>query len=83
MHIDADRGEKYLTAREAARLLEVKTPTLYAYVSRGVVRSYRRGLSRRRLYLRREIESLRELRPARATAAPARIPFAEEWIGEK
>ena len=32
-------GEEYLTVDEAARLLGVKPATLYAYVSRGVLRS--------------------------------------------
>src|SRR2546425_11469349 len=45
-------GEEYLTVREAARLLGVKPATLYAYVSRGVLRSYRQGIKRQRLYRR-------------------------------
>ena len=80
-------GEEYLTVDEAARLMSVKPATLYAYVSRGVLRSYRQGIKRARLYRRSEIESLlhvaptaevRRSRPRRA--APADIPLAESWI---
>ena len=83
-------GEEYLTVDEAARLLGVKRATLYAYVSRGVLRSYRQGIKRQRLYRRSEIESLLRLAPSDATtgAAPRRasrwapddIPLAESWI---
>src|SRR3989454_4155419 len=45
-------GEEYLTVKEATRLLGVKPATLYAYVSRGVLRSYRQGIKRQRLYRR-------------------------------
>jgi citrate synthase len=80
-------GEEYLTVDEAARLLGIKRATLYAYVSRGVLRSYRQGIKRQRLYRRSEIESLLRLAPsgaAAADAAPRRapddIPLAESWI---
>jgi excisionase family DNA binding protein len=88
-------GEEYLTVDEAARLMGVKPATLYAYVSRGILRSYRQGIRRQRLYRRAEIEALtrvtpsaREERPLAVTnpdaAAGARkvpeIPLAESWI---
>lgn len=85
-------GEEYLTVREAARLLGVKPATLYAYVSRGVLRSYRQGIKRQRLYRRAEVEALLRLSPSAARSAkviplrPARmlrvppIPLAESWI---
>ena len=83
-------GEEYLTVDEAARLLGVKRATLYAYVSRGVLRSYRQGIKRQRLYRRAEIESLLRLAPSGAATAPAEprarrrlpddIPLAESWI---
>jgi excisionase family DNA binding protein len=69
-------GEEYLTVDEAARLLGVKTATLYAYVSRGVLRSYREGTKRRRLYRRAEVEALRRL----DRGAPPAIPPADSWI---
>jgi len=69
-------GEEFLTAKEAARLLGVKPTTLYAYVSRGIVRSYRQGIKRQRLYRRAEIEALVRLGPRRAPE----IPLADSWI---
>jgi citrate synthase len=81
-------GEEYLTVDEAASLLGVKPATLHAYVSRGVLRSYRQGIKRQRLYRRSEIESLLRLSPSGADASPRRasrrapedIPLAESWI---
>ena len=83
-------GDEYLTVDEAADLLGVKRATLYAYVSRGVLRSYRQGIKRQRLYRRSEIESLLRLAPSGAPAdapdprtarrAPQDIPLAESWI---
>jgi citrate synthase len=55
----------YLDAREACELLRVKPQTLYAYVSRGLLRSFRQGIKRQRLYLRREAEALVRLAPGR------------------
>lgn len=82
-------GEEYLTVDEAARRLGVKRATLYAYVSRGVLRSYRQGIKRQRLYRRAEIDALLRVSPSRgrpASAGPERsrrpedIPLAESWI---
>jgi len=55
-------GEEYLTARETCDLLNVKPATLYAYVSRGLLSSYRQGIRRARLYRRAEVERLTRLR---------------------
>ena len=81
-------GEEYLTVDEAARLLGVKRATLYAYVSRGVLRSYRQGIKRQRLYRRSEITNLLQLAPSGPESAERRaprrmpddIPLAESWI---
>ena len=51
-------GDEYLTVDEAAGLLGVKRETLYAYVSRGILKSYRQGIKRQRLYRRSEVEAL-------------------------
>ncbi|MDR7426838.1 MAG: helix-turn-helix domain-containing protein [Armatimonadota bacterium] len=75
--------EAYLTAQEVCALLGVKPQTLYAYVSRGVLRSYRRGRRRQRLYQLREVESLLRLRPARGGWPRAILPRAEEWVGDR
>ena len=86
--------EEYLTGEEAARRLGVKRATLYAYVSRGVLKSYRQGIKRQRLYRRADVEDLLRLSPGAAgetEAAPLRsapaepvivwsIPAAESWI---
>jgi excisionase family DNA binding protein len=83
-------GEEFLTVDEAAALMGVKRETLYAYVSRGVLRSYRQGIKRQRLYRRVEVEGLLRLAPSATRAANViplraprrqpRIPLAESWI---
>lgn len=55
-------GEEYLTAQEACDILSVKPATLYAYVSRGLLNSYRQGIRRARLYRRADVERLTRLR---------------------
>ncbi len=57
-------GEKYLNGDEASNLLGVKMSTLYAYVSRGILRSYKQGIKRQRLYKQAELEALLRLRPS-------------------
>ena len=77
-------GEEYLTVDEAAGRLGVKPATLYAYVSRGVLRSYRQGMRRQRLYRRADVDALRRLQPSAARLPPPtpEIPLAESWIRE-
>ena len=76
-------GDEYLTVEEAAALMSVKPATLYAYVSRGILRSYRQGMKRQRLYRRTEVEQLTRMAPS-ADEGPGRplpeIPLAESWI---
>lgn len=60
-------GEEFLSAQEACALLGIKPASLYAYVSRGVLGSYRQGIKRTRLYRRTEVERLTRLRPPSAT----------------
>jgi citrate synthase len=52
--------EVYLSATEAAAFIRVTKPTLYAYVSRGLVRSQPGPDSRARTYNRLDLEQLRE-----------------------
>ena len=84
-------GEEYLAGDEAASLLGVKRETLYAYVSRGLLKSYRQGIKRQRLYRRSEIEALLRLAPSSRAddpagpaearfMRPAEGPLAESWI---
>ena len=93
-HVVVISGEEYLTGEEAARRLGVKRATLYAYVSRRLLRSYRQGIKRQRLYRRIDVEELLRLSPGarvlaedgaylRSSRAPSitrSIPLAESWI---
>jgi excisionase family DNA binding protein len=73
------QGEPYLSAAEASALLGVKPATLYAYVSRGVLRSYRQGFKRARLYRRGDLQRALHLRPSRG---PSPLPQAADWMGD-
>ncbi|HEX6479606.1 MAG TPA: helix-turn-helix domain-containing protein [Ktedonobacteraceae bacterium] len=89
-------GENYLDGDEASRLLGVKLSTLYAYVSRGILKSYKQGIKRQRLYKQAELEALLRLRPSddssplaspkqtEEDSSPAKklteIPLAEDWV---
>jgi citrate synthase len=75
-------GEEYLTVAEACGLLNVKPATLYTYVSRGLLKSYRQGIKRKRLYRRADVEALIELQPSRRPPRVPYIPAAESWIGD-
>ena len=82
--VDLD-GEQYLTGEEAASLLGIKRETLYAYVSRGYLKSYRQGIKRQLLYRRAEVEDLLRLSASSGERAsvgvsPEDIPLAESWI---
>jgi citrate synthase len=55
-------GEEFLTAQEACEALGIKPATLYSYVSRGMLSSYRQGIKRMRLYRRADVEALTRLR---------------------
>jgi excisionase family DNA binding protein len=77
-------GEEYLTAEEAAEVMGVKPATVYAYVSRGILQSYRQGMKRQRLYRRADVDTLTRMAPSAREPAGARklpeIPLAESWI---
>jgi excisionase family DNA binding protein len=91
MEDNAEPAE-YVTVEEATRLLGVKRATLYAYVSRGVLRSYRQAVGRQRLYQRSEIEKLLQLRvdgdrgvvepDDDTTVREVNLPGAETWVGD-
>lgn len=57
--------DAWIGAADAAALLGVKRPTLYAYASRGLVRSVSQG-GRDRVYRRQDLERLRARSAARA-----------------
>ena len=81
---------EYLEVGEAAALLGVKKATIYAYVSRGVLDSFRQGIGRKRLYRRAAVEALREPRPSDAptpnqdddVVRNVTLPDAASWAGE-
>ena len=86
-------GETYLDGNEACHLLGVKVSTLYTYVSRGILRSYKQGIKRQRLYKQAELEALLQLRPSTTPSSAAdfeqpadagalrpHIPPAEDWV---
>ena len=81
---------EYLDVDEAAALLGVKKATIYAYVSRGVLGSFRQGIGRKRLYRRAAVEALREARPSDQPAPDqdddvvrnVTLPDAASWAGE-
>ena len=78
-------GEEFLTAQEACAILSIKPATLYAYVSRGLLDSYRQGIKRSRIYRREEVERLTRLRgpdeqPEDASDATATDEDSTAWI---
>ncbi len=53
-------NQTYLSAKEAAAELKISVPTLYAYVSRGLIRSEAaEGKTRARKYLKSDVEELK------------------------
>ncbi len=62
---------RYLEARAAAAELGIGLPTLYAYVSRGLIRSEPGGNARSRRYRSDDIRALKERRQQRRN--PARV----------
>ena len=66
MILGKGREVRYLTARQAADELGISLPTLYAYVSRGLIRSEAAGGSRRnRRYHTEDVRDLKERRERR------------------
>jgi citrate synthase len=61
---------EFLSAHEAAALLGVKLPTVYAYTSRGLIQSVPGERGRARRYRRRDLERLCARRDARAGHGP-------------
>ncbi|HVE83543.1 MAG TPA: citrate/2-methylcitrate synthase [Myxococcales bacterium] len=63
-------SEQLVSARQAAKLLGIKLGSLYAYVSRGLVRSVSGEGRKARLYVRSDLERLRARRDAHRGHAP-------------
>ncbi|MGP1397012.1 MAG: citrate/2-methylcitrate synthase [Inquilinaceae bacterium] len=68
----------FLTAKEAAAELNVSTATLYAYVSRGMIRSETRPGRRTRLYPAADVRALVDRRTG-AAHDPDRADSALDW----
>lgn len=69
-HFPRESESEFLSAREAAAMLGVKLPTVYAYTSRGLIQSVPGGKGRSRRYRRRDLERLCARRDARAGHGP-------------
>jgi citrate synthase len=69
-----------ITAAEAAGQLGVKLGTLYAYVSRGWLKSYRRKVGRQALYRRSDIEALRGVVSTERGRRGRSLPAASSWV---
>lgn len=70
-------GDDYYSTEEACVVLGVKPATLYSYVSRGRLRSYRQGMRRQRLYKRSEVDALARFGPSRGIDLPEAEPWTE------
>jgi len=68
--ISAQAPGDYLTRAETLALLQIKLQTLYAYVSRGLIRSVPQGDKGRRLYARHDVERVKSRADARSGHAP-------------
>jgi citrate synthase len=80
-------GEEYLDGDEAAALLGVKKATLYAYVSRGTLKSYKQRVGRSKLYRRAELAALLVVKPSAEPEADrvlrdVELPDAASWASE-
>jgi citrate synthase len=73
------KQSRYFTAREAAEVLDVNIATIYAYVSRGLIRSEPAGLNQRaRLYVAEDVQKLLEQKAYRHDPAKA-ANTAMQW----
>jgi citrate synthase len=84
MGLDSERRvdmpqSPFLTAQEAAAELGVKLPTLYSYVSRGLIRSEASGnITRERRYYAEDVQRLKERQEQRRDPTSA-IAEALHW----
>jgi citrate synthase len=78
---NSNDAEDFLTAEQACALLEVKPATLYAYVSRGLIQSYKQGIRRQRYYRKSELEALLRMREDAREASD--LPAAASWVSER
>lgn len=72
--------ESYVTAREAAAELNISRATLYAYVSRGLIRSEAQAGGRQRLYSTEDIRRIRAKKTDRTSVSDS-LNSALNWGG--
>ena len=80
LSVASGNSDEMLTAAQAAGVLGVKLGTLYAYVSRGWVKSYRRKIGRQALYRRDDIEALRGVVAPERGRRGRSLPPATSWV---
>ena len=71
---------RMMTAAEAAAHLDIKVGTLYAYVSRGWLPSFRRRVGRQALYRRDDVEALRGIVAPERGRRGRSLPDASSWV---
>lgn len=74
-----DSSTQYLSSAEVIGLLRIKPQTLYAYVSRGLIRSIRQAKRRGHMYLREDVERIRAQGQARAGGGPLYKGGSPRW----
>ncbi|MES2534238.1 MAG: citrate synthase [Pseudomonadota bacterium] len=67
---ETDWRTDYLTAEDVIGMLDIRLQTLYAYVSRGLIRSVEQAGQKKRLYLRDDVEKVQARSLARAGHGP-------------
>lgn len=80
---NAATDQAYMGATEALAFLGVQNQTLYAYVSRGLVRSFRQPGKKNNLYLREDVERLKaraEVRSGHGAIAASAMQFGEPIV---
>ncbi len=83
-----DTRTDYVDAKTAVQMLGIKLPTLYAYVSRGMIRSTQAPGDRPHLYHRQDVENLRMNRRGKADrltrwGAGSTLPTGITSVGPK
>jgi citrate synthase len=78
INVDYRQPMALLTTRQAAHRLGVKVETLYAYVSRGLLRSHRPASGRSSLFDEREVETLARRGRPRHSSRPRSLDITIE-----
>ena len=82
-HAPEEQRKVYLTAVETTTLLGIRAQTLYAYVSKGLIRSVKQSGTKQRLYLVDDIQRVQARSAARSghgAVAGAALQFGEPVV---